>query len=63
MQDKMLVDTIRVAPKWWPYAAKCFCHMNSVKDRMSPCLRRFNSGDFAGELIPFYFLQPGGKWN
>eukprot|EP00971_Amphidinium_carterae_P260413 5166745-Amphidinium_carterae.1 len=42
-------------PRWWPHAARCFCHMNNVqkKDGMSPWLRRFESKDFTGELIPF----------
>eukprot|EP00971_Amphidinium_carterae_P293452 5826210-Amphidinium_carterae.1 len=42
-------------PRWWPHAARCFCHMNNVqkKDGMSPWLRRFESKDFDGELIPF----------
>eukprot|EP00971_Amphidinium_carterae_P039071 768017-Amphidinium_carterae.1 len=41
--------------RWWPYASRCFCHMNNIqkKDGMSPWLRRFASVDFKGKLIPF----------
>eukprot|EP00971_Amphidinium_carterae_P250343 4969860-Amphidinium_carterae.1 len=54
-------------PRWWPHVARCFCHMNNVqkKDGMSPWLRRFDSKDFGGELIPFGaltdFLQQPAK--
>eukprot|EP00971_Amphidinium_carterae_P352434 6492594-Amphidinium_carterae.1 len=68
--------TMGLDPRWWPHAARCFCHMNNVqkKDGMSPWLRRFPAttyeGDQTGQVrtkngdwyLSWILLAAGGKW-